>query len=339
MSNDKCQDNFVPRASSAHFDIRYDGAPQDFFFLVLPRSMMLGVAAAIEPLRVANQITGKELFRWFILTEDGAPVRCSNGMQVTPDMALDDAPVGGLTFISAGGEPQLAAGEKTLNWIRKAARFGRPMGTINTGAFALAQAGVLTDQIFTLHWEDQPAFLEEFPNLTPSSNIFEITPRLISCGGGHAATDMILTLIEERHGEQLAIVCADMCLHMRSRRGSEPQRSNFAVAVGSRNRRLLSALQMMQDSIESPLSIHEICDKLDISRRQLERLFTRYLDQSPMQVYFDMRLHHAYGLMNETSMSVTEIALASGFNSATHFSRQFKRRFGASPHFFRKGWS
>ena len=115
--------------------------------------------------------------------------------------------------------------------------------------------------------------------------------------------------------------------------------NNYAVAIGSRNQRLLSALQLMQDSIEEPLSIGELCDKLDISRRQLERLFSRYLNESPMHVYFDMRLSHAYALMNETGMSVTEIALASGFNSATHFSRQFKRKFGASPHFFRKSWS
>jgi transcriptional regulator GlxA family with amidase domain len=111
------------------------------------------------------------------------------------------------------------------------------------------------------------------------------------------------------------------------------------VAIGSRNQRLLNALQLMQSAIEDPLSIGELCEQLDISRRQLERLFSRYLAQSPMHVYFDMRLSHAFALMNETSMSVTEIALASGFNSSTHFSRQFKRKFGASPHFFRKGWS
>ena len=126
-------------------------------------------------------------------------------MLVTPDLPLADAPSGAMIFVTAGGEPQSAAGEKTLHWLRRAARFGTRIGSINTGAFALAQSGVLAgdlaDTTFTLHWEDQPAFVEHFPELTPSSTIFEITPRLISCGGGHAATDLILTLIEEKHGE------------------------------------------------------------------------------------------------------------------------------------------
>ncbi|MEC9311094.1 MAG: helix-turn-helix domain-containing protein, partial [Pseudomonadota bacterium] len=201
------------------------------------------------------------------------------------------------------------------------------------------QAGLIKDQKFTLHWENQPGFIERFPRLTPSANTFEVSGPLMTCGGGNAATDLMLSLIEARHGKQLAIIVADMCLHARSGGQAAPQKSNFAVAIGSRNQRLLNALQLMQEAIEEPLQIGDLCARLDISRRQLERLFARYLNQSPMHVYCDMRLSHAFALMNETSMSVTEIALASGFNSTTHFSRQFKRKFGASPHFFRKGWS
>ena len=115
----------------------------------------------------------------------------------------------------------------------------------------------------------------------------------MTCGGGNAATDMMLNLIEDRHGKNLAIIVADMCLHVRTGGQMAPQKSNYAVAIGSRNQRLLTALQLMQDSIEEPLSISVLCDKLDISRRQLERLFSRYLDQSPMHVYSDMRLSHA----------------------------------------------
>ncbi|TNJ43935.1 GlxA family transcriptional regulator [Phaeobacter sp. B1627] len=332
-------DSFVQKGAAANLTVAHAGAPQDFYFLLLPKATMLPVAAAIEPLRIANQVTNTKLYRWFIMTETGAPVRCSNGMVVTPDMALAPLPSEAVGFVCAGVEPQDAASETTLNWLRRQHRFGRQIGGICTGAFALAQAGIIRDQPFTLHWENQPGFTERFEHLKPSPNIYEVTAGLMTCGGGSAATDMMLTLIEQRHGKQLAIIVADMCLHVRSTSGAAPQKSTYAVAIGSRNQRLLSALQLMQDAIEEPLSIAALCDRLDISRRQLERLFSRYLDQSPMHVYSDMRLSHAFALMNETSMSVTEIALASGFNSATHFSRQFKRKFGASPHFFRKGWA
>ncbi|APG46672.1 GlxA family transcriptional regulator [Phaeobacter porticola] len=332
-------DYFVQKGAAANLTVPFDGKPQDFYFLLLPKATMLPIAAAVEPLRIANQVTNTQLYRWYVMTSDGAPIRCSNGMAITPDLPMGPLPGDALAFVCAGVEPQGTANEAVLNWLRRERRFGRSIGGICTGAFALAQAGLLGGHRFTLHWENQPGFVERYPDLLPSPKIFEISDTLMTCGGGNAATDMMLNLIEERHGKQLAIIVADMCLHVRTGGQSTPQKSNYAVAIGSRNQRLLNALQLMQESIEEPLSIGELCDQLDISRRQLERLFSRYLDQSPMHVYFDMRLSHAFALMNETSMSVTEIALASGFNSATHFSRQFKRKFGASPHFFRKGWN
>jgi len=331
-------DSFVQKGAAAKLAIPFSGAPQDFYFLMLPKATMLPIAAAIEPLRIANQVTNTTLYRWYVMSEDGAPVTCSNGMTVTPDLPLRQLPQDAVVFVCAGVEPQNTAGDATINWLRREHRFGRRLGAICTGAFALAQAGLLRGQDFTLHWENQPGFSEMYPDLQPSPNIYEITGNFMTCGGGNAATDMMLNLIEERHGKKLAIIIADMCLHVRSGGQMAPQKSNYAVAIGSRNQRLLTALQLMQDAIEEPLSIGALCDRLEISRRQLERLFSRYLDQSPMNVYSDMRLSHAYALMNETAMSVTEIALASGFNSATHFSRQFKRKFGSSPHFFRKGW-
>ncbi len=333
------KENFVQKGAAATLTVATAGAPQDFYFLLLDKSTMLAVAAAIEPLRIANQVTNSTLYRWYVMTEDGKPVTCSNGMMVTPDHALKPLPAEAIGFVCAGVEPQDSYGEATLNWLRREARFGRRLGGICTGAFALAQAGLLREKSFTLHWENQPSFVEKFPDLKPSPHIYETDDRMMTCGGGNASTDMMLNLIEAQHGKRLAIIVADMCLHLRSGSKMVSQKSNYAVAIGSRNPRLLAALQLMQESIENPLTIEDLCKELDISRRQLERLFSRYLDQSPVQVYFDMRLSHANALMTETNMSVTEIALASGFNSATHFSRQFKRKFGTSPHFFRKGWS
>lgn len=333
------KDRFVQKGAAASLSVPYEGEPREYRFLLLPKATMLPVAGAIEPLRIANQVTGRELYRWFIMTQDDQPVTCSNGMTVTPDLPLQPLPAGATGFVCSGVEPQHAAREPALNWLRHEDRFGRHLGGICTGAFAMAQAGLLRNHAFTLHWENQPGFIEAFPHLHPSPSIFEISGRYMTCGGGNAATDMILTLIEEQHGKNLAIIVADMCLHMRAGRQTAPQKSNYAVAIGSRNPRLLNALQLMQEAIEEPLSIADLCGRLGISRRQLERLFQRYLGQSPKQVYYEMRLSHAYALMSETSMTVTEIALASGFTSATHFSRQFKARFGASPHFFRKSWS
>lgn len=330
---------FVQKGAAAQLALRHDGPAQEFYFLLLDKATMLPLSAAIEPLRIANQVTNSELFRWFVMSADGAPVTCSNGLTVTPDTTLSPLPPEAIGFVCAGVEPHLSASEPALAWLRREYRFGRRLGGICTGAFALAEAGLLEGRRFTLHWENQPGFQEAYPRLTPSSHIYEIDGRLMTCGGGNAATDMMLALIEERHGNRLATIVADMCLHVRSSGRGAPQKSHYAAAIGSRNPHLLQALELMQDAIEDPIGITDLCRSLDVSRRQLERLFQKYLGRSPKSVYFDMRLNRAFALVGETSLPVADIAAATGFNSAAHFSRQFKQRYGASPYYFRKGWA
>jgi len=127
-----------------------------------------------------------------------------------------------------------AASKEVLGWIRQQDRQGTQLGGICTGAFALAQAGVIRDRRFTLHWENQPAFVETFPDLVPTENLYENDGQLITCSGGNAATDMMLALIEEDHGSELALVVADMCIHKRSNDRQAPQRSSLSVMVGTR---------------------------------------------------------------------------------------------------------
>ena len=195
---------------------------------------MLAVAAAIEPLRIANQLTKKQLYTWHTITEDGQPVTCSNGLRITPDEALAPLPTDAMGFVCAGVEPEKSHSPAVLAWLRREYRFGRALGGICTGAFALAHAGLLSGRKFTLHWENQPGFAEAFPLLIPTPNIFEADGRITTCGGGNAAIDMMLALIEQRHGPELAIMVADMCIHMRSG-ARAPQRSAQSVAIGSRN--------------------------------------------------------------------------------------------------------
>lgn len=332
-------DRFVQKGAAATLALDHSGPPQEFHFLLLDKATMLALSAAIEPLRIANQVTNSELYRWYVMTADGAPVRCSNGLTVTPDRPLAPLPAEATGLVCAGVEPHESVARPVLDWLRREHRFGRRLGGICTGAFALARAGLLEGRRFTLHWENQPGFRELFPDLAPTDRIYEIDGRLLTCGGGNAATDMMLGLIEDRHGAKLATIVADMCLHVRPTGGRAAQKSHYAVAIGSRNQNLLNALERMQDTIEDPLPISELCEGLGISRRQLERLFQKYLGLSPKAVYFDMRLTRAHALINETNLPVTDIAAATGFNSAAHFSRLFKKRFGASPHFFRQGWT
>ncbi len=330
--------NFVPRGA-ASLQVIYDGPPKDFYFLLVPRLTLLAFSAALEPLRIANQVAGKELYRWFLMTEDGGPVRCSCGVTLTPDFALCDIPRGARAFVCAGVEPARHVSAKVAAWVSRQQAFGGRVGGICTGAFALARAGMLKDRRFTLHWENQPAFVERYIGLTPTGRLFENDQGLMTCGGGSAATDMMLSIIETDHGKDLAAIVADMCIHQRSSSPDSAQRSAHSRALSSRNPHLLGAIQYMSDHLETPVESEHVAAHAGISRRQLERLFRRYVGQSPAQFYIDLRVSRAHALLNETSLSIAEIAAATGFTSSSQLSTRFRKRFGLSPGAYRKSWA
>ncbi|MEM6481824.1 MAG: AraC family transcriptional regulator, partial [Pseudomonadota bacterium] len=196
-------DSFVPRGA-ASLRVDYDGPPKDYYFVLLPKLTLLAFTSAIEPLRVANQVSGKALYRWFVMSEDGAGVICSCGVNIKPDSELRALPKAAQVFICAGIEPNSTSTATLNRWLARQAAHGVYPGGICTGAFALAKAGLLTDRRFTLHWENQPAFRETYPGLEPTGHLYEIDGTLLTCGGGSAASDMMLELIERDHGPALA---------------------------------------------------------------------------------------------------------------------------------------
>lgn len=329
---------FVPKGVT-NLAVEFDGAPKDFYFLLLPNTTMLAFSAAVDPLRVANQVAGRELFRWFVLSEDGAPVRCSNGIQIVADHALVDVPKSATLFVISGTEPNATVSNRVVQWIRRQRAFGCQLGGICTGAFALAKAGLLDGRRFTLHWENQQVFRETFMGLEPTGNLYESDGQVVTCGGGTAATDMVLEMIENAHGKDMACVVADMCIHSRSNDRMAPQVSAHSVALNVRNPKLTAAILFMGDHIEDPVDMVEIANHVNLSRRQLERLFMKYLSKSPMRLFLEMRLARAHALLNETQLSVSEIAVAAGFASVTQLAVSFKKKYGMTPSGYRKSWT
>ena len=177
------------------------------------------------------------------------------------------------------------------------------------------------------------------PDLSPTRNLYEIDDGLMTCGGGGSATDMMLDLIETDHSNELAIMVADMCLHTRALNKTAPQQSAHAIALGTRNTRLIKALEFMDDNLEDPVSITDLAIEVGLSRRQLERLFKKYLGDSPNEIYMRQRVARAYALLSETNLSITEISMATGFTNPNQLSLRFRRRYGISPYSLRKGWA
>ena len=322
---------------AAYFPVPNPGPTRHYAFVLVPGFTLLAFSSAVEPLRIANQLSQRPLYRWQVLSETGAPVLSSSGIPVGASGTLDNVGKDARLFVCAGNPAMAAAAPPVVVAVQRHHRFGGLVGGICTGAVALAKAGLVEGRRFTLHWENQPSFVETFPALNPTINRFEIDGRLMTCGGGAASTDMMLSIIAEDHGSDFAAMVSEMCLRT-VMLGVEPeQRSSVAALMSSRNPVLVATITLMNRHIEDPLTMDSIAVATGYSRRQLERLFRDATGQAPAEFYRGLRLDRGRNLLSTTNMTLQEIATACGFESVSHFSRRFRERFGAAPSKLKQG--
>jgi transcriptional regulator GlxA family with amidase domain len=210
-------------------------------------------------------------------------------------------------------------------------RKGVDIGALCTGSYILARAGLLNGYRCTIHWENLPSFVEDFPEIEVTSELFEIDRNRLTCAGGTAAIDMMLNIIAMQHGHELAASVADQFMHERIRDRHDRQRMSLQVRLGVRHPKLLTVIKAMEQNLEEPLSRGALASNARLSTRQLERLFRRYLRRSPARYYLELRLNKARLLLLQTNMSVIDVALACGFVSASHFSKCYRDFFGHTP--------
>lgn len=323
--------DIVP-AGAFSFPVQDPADTRWFGFLLLPEFTLLAFSAALDPLRIANQLAQKPLYGWLIFSQDGTAVSSSSGIDIGVHASLDDLKPDTYLFVCSGNNGTKIASDTILGQVRRHARFGGKLGGVCTGAATLARAGLLKGKKFTLHWENQPGFAETFPDLAPTPQRFEQDGDLLTCGGGVAATEMMISIIAQDYGEEFAIAVSDMCLNGPDITTRSEQRSSIAKAISSRNPRVLAVLRAMYDNIETPLTLDELAQHAGISRRQIERQFKQLLDEAPAQTYRNIRLDRARTLLMETDLTVLEVAMAAGFNSNGVFSRHFKTRYGETPY-------
>lgn len=318
--------------STSHATHGSRSAVQHVGFLLVPGFALLSYASAVEPLRAANQLAGRTLYRWWHASPRNTPAVASNGAAVLPDFDLktDSGPLD-LVLVCAGGNPATFNDRSTFAWLRKQARQRVAIGGISGGPVVLAKAGLLSGRRCTVHWEHMPGFKESFPEVKLTRSLFEIDADRITCAGGVAGLDMMVALITRDHGYELGAAVSDWFLHTQVRDGAGPQRMDLRFRLGIADTKLLTALKRMEANLESPLTRGELADCAGVSLRQLERAFRTHLGRGVHQHYLSLRLGRARQLLRETSLSIVEISLATGFASASQFSRAFRRAYGASP--------
>jgi transcriptional regulator GlxA family with amidase domain len=316
---------------SRKYGIPSEPAEREVGFFLVSSFTLLSFVAAIEPLRVANRMSGRSLYSWRLFTVDGEPAIPSNGMTQAVDDAIDRAPHLPIVIVCGPYEPSLYKDKKVLSWLRKLARNGTQLGAVDTGSYVLARAGLLNGYRCTIHWENLPGFAQEFPDIEVSTALFEFDRDRMTCAGGTAALDMMLRLIAEHHDHRLATAVAEGFIQDIIRHPDEPQRMSLRSRTGVSHPKLLGCIALMEANLEQPLLHNELASAVGLSKRQMERLFSRYLDTTPSRYYMDLRLKMGRRLLEQTSLPILEVALACGFSSPGHFSHRYRALFGVSP--------
>jgi transcriptional regulator GlxA family with amidase domain len=306
--------------------------PKRFVFVLLNQFTMLCFASALESLRIANRTAGIPLYTWRIIGEGGEHATCSNGCTFQLDADLDELTRDDIVMICGGTNIQSATTKKLLNWVRREARRGVTIAGLCTAGFTLAKAGLLDGKRATIHWENQDSFIEEFEDIELTKSVFVIDGNRITTAGGTASLDLMLKIIAQDHGEDLANAVADQLIYSAIRTDQDTQRLSVPTRIGVRHPKLSRVIQMMEKNIEEPISPATLAKDVGMSTRQLERLFRRYLSRSPKRYYMELRLLRARNLLMQTDMTVINVALACGFASPSHFSKCYRSHYNTTPY-------
>nr|WP_232823062.1 GlxA family transcriptional regulator [Oceanibium sediminis] len=306
--------------------------PKKYAFLLLENFTLLAFSSAIEPLRLANWISDRELYHWTVLAETPEMVRASGGLTIIPDGGLEEVSRDTTIIVVGGRDIKHSISKPILTWLRRESRKGMTIGSICTGAQALAAAGLLDGKRATIHWDNRDSFTEEFPEVELLQNVYVIDGNRITSSGGTTPSDMFLKLIAEDHGVNLANQVADQMIHTSIRSDKDEQRLSIPTRIGVRHPKLSTVIHMMEENIEEPISPSVLASDVGMSTRQLERLFRRYLSRSPKRYYMELRLSRARNLLMQTDMSVINVALACGFASPSHFSKCYRAHFSTTPY-------
>ena len=305
--------------------------PTRIAFALVPDFTLIALTSALEPLRMANQLSGEKLYEWFLVSEDGQSVVSSSGLPFPVQHSYADELHYDAVFVCAGVNVHHHADERTINWLRAQAKQKRVLGALCTGSFLLAKAELLEGYRCTIHWENIASAREQYPQLVISPELFEIDRDRYTCAGGIAPMDMMLCEIRDRHSAELATSISEQFMCERIRDQHDRQRVPLTQRIGTSQPKLAEAVSLMEANIEEPMTLDELSHHVGLSRRQLERLFQRYLNCVPTRYYLELRLERARQLLLQTSMPIVDIALACGFISAPHFSKCYRDTFSLPP--------
>lgn len=289
-------------------------------------------------MRIANYLSPAPLYQWDIVSFDGDEITASNGFTVRAHPPNESIRHDETIFVLGSWGSEFYKNPQTLAWIRRQARGGARLCSVELGCYLVARAGLLEGKSATTHWSYRPGFKEQFDGISVTEQLFTIDGQIMTCSGGLAGIDLMLRLVGDVHGKRLAGEIAGQLLYQQIRPGTAPQRSAMGRGIEAPMPMVQDLIRLIERNISEPLKVPDIARQLGVSQRQLERRLKADIGCTVVQFGLFFRLQHARTLLISTDLSVREIAAASGFNTLSHFAHTFGKCFGRRPSDYRQSW-
>ncbi|MFQ3789065.1 GlxA family transcriptional regulator [Halomonas sp. A29] len=303
-------------------------------FLLVEHFSMMAFTGAVDALVTANLMRPSTAYEVLVVGNGSDTVLSDLGIDIAVDCQLSQLDEHQLDIlILCGGlrvQPRASLAMRTK--LRVASKAGVVLGSLWNGAYFLAEAGLLDGYECAYHPDGRAMMMEEFPNVTISNRSYVLDRDRVSCAGASSSLNMMLEVVRNDCGEEFATAIEEVL-------SCDKMSEIINVSIDrdpTLPESLKTALQLMRNNIEEPLSVAEIAECVGISRRQLERLFCHHVDASPSRFYLELRLTQARQLLQQTNKPIAEIAVATGFVSISHFRRCFHQLFDISAGRFRK---
>ncbi|WP_259294875.1 GlxA family transcriptional regulator [Paraburkholderia sp. DHOC27] len=292
--------------------------------------MAMTIVMAFE---VANSVAGASSYALHFVSETGGKIRTSCGMMMESS-PFTETPFH--TLFVGGAATPMASTRGLIDYLRDALRRHRRIAAISTGAFALAEAGLLDGRNATTHWMHASLLQAQHPAVKMvHDRIFTNDGPIWTTAGGAAGFDLSLTMIEHDLGADVAKAVARELVIYHRRTGGQSQRS-ILLELAPKTDRIQAALTYARDNLHRPLTVPELAEVAHLSPRQFSRAFQAETGQSPAKAVETLRVEGARNLMEQSRHPVEVVARQSGFSDRDHMRRAFMRAFGQPPHAFRR---
>jgi transcriptional regulator GlxA family with amidase domain len=290
--------------------------------------------SALPVFEYANATAGEAVYETVVLSEHGGIVRSSMGLSVVTE-PFDDR-VFDTVIVGSGDSVIEAAPPGLLAFVRDHARTARRTASICSGAFVLAQAGLLDGRRATTHWNYAPALQARYPSIqVDADRIFVVDGSIWTSAGMTAGIDLALAMVENDLDADKARRVAQTLVVYHRRAGGQSQHSTL-LELAPKSDRIQTALTYARRNLASPLSVEQLADAARLSPRQFSRAFRAETGQSPAKAIENLRLEAARIMLEDSRHTLDQIAGQTGFHDGRRMREAFLRVFGQPPQVFRR---